>query len=32
MKIGELREKYEELKHNKLGTKTMQQYDKYMNV
>ena len=32
MKLGELREKYEELRQCPLGTKTMKQYDHFMNV
>ena len=32
MKIGELRERFEELKFCKLGDQTMHSYDRYMNV
>ena len=31
-RMGELREKYEELKFCKIGDKAMDSYDKYMNV
>jgi hypothetical protein len=29
-RLGELREKYEELKHCQIGSKAMDSYDKYM--
>jgi hypothetical protein len=30
--IGELRERYEELKFCQIGNKAMESYDKYMNI